>query len=58
MSLAVDPGLQDWIFEEVLEINTRYPGSEYYECFPILKRLVALMVSSSKEIGDWSRLMR
>jgi cytochrome P450 len=57
MSLAVDPDLQDWIFEEVLEANTRYPGREYDECFPMLKRSVALMVSSPNEIGGWSRLM-
>lgn len=57
MSLAVDPDLQDWIFEEVVEADTRYPGSEYDECFPMLKRSVALMVSSPNEIGDWSRLM-
>jgi cytochrome P450 len=46
MSLAVDPDLQDWIFEEVVEVNTRYPGSEYDKCFPVLKRSVALMVRS------------
>jgi cytochrome P450 len=57
MSLAVDPDLQDWIFEEVVEANTRYPGSEYDKCFPMLKRSVALMVSYPNERGDWSRLM-
>jgi cytochrome P450 len=57
MSLAMDPGLQEWIFEEVVEANTRHPGSEYDECFPMLKRSVALMVSSPNEIGHWFRLM-
>jgi cytochrome P450 len=57
MSLALDPDLQNWIFEEVAEANTRYPGSEYDECFPMLKRSVALMVSSPNGKGNWSRLM-
>lgn len=57
MSLAVDFDLQEWISEEVVEANTRYPISEYDECFPILKRSIALMVGSSNDIGDWSELI-
>lgn len=29
MSLAMDPDLQDWFSEEVVEANALYPGSDY-----------------------------
>jgi len=49
VELALNPQLQDWIFEGIDETSREFPGNDYSSVFPLNTRCLALMVSPNSD---------